>query len=140
MSASDGSVPVELHLHHHHHHHCRESGEVLKRPSHMQASADTPLGVGSLLSICDHIQMFQDAWQGHSRVDERSQKFMLHGSLIKRDSSFAGFEGGLPLNDDMKEKPRERSFPDRYWNGGIAPVSAVTQPVVAGTWHTYIFE
>ncbi|MCO5578730.1 hypothetical protein L7F22_032575 [Adiantum nelumboides] len=131
VPTSDGSVPVELHLHHHHHHHCRENDDVLKRPSHMSASADSPLGVGSLLSLCDHIQMFQDAWQGHSgRADERSQKFMLHGALMKRDSSFAGLEAGSPGSIDKKETIRERSFPmcaDRYWNGGIAAAPAISQ-------------
>ncbi|KAI5083235.1 hypothetical protein GOP47_0002978 [Adiantum capillus-veneris] len=133
MSTADGSIPLELHLHHHHHHHCRENDDVLKRPSHMSSSVDSPLGVGSLLSICDHIQMFQDAWQGHTgRADERSQKFMLHGSLMKRDSGFAGLEAGLPASNDKKENMIERSIPmcaDRYWNGGIAAAPAMAQTV-----------
>ncbi|KAH7430008.1 hypothetical protein KP509_09G078100 [Ceratopteris richardii] len=120
VSTIDSSLPVELHLHHHHHHHCRENDDMLKQSSQLSMSADSPLGVGTLLSICDHIQLFQDAWQAHGgKADEMSQKFMLHGSFVKRDSNYSDFGAGLISNAERES--RENSFSvctDRYRNGG----------------------
>ena len=128
---SDGSIPLELHLHHHHHHNCREAEDVLKKASDIRSSGDS-LAVGNLLSICDHIQLFQDAWQGNIRVDEKSQKFMLHGSLIKRDAAYAGYEGGMSINPDKKDLT-ERTFTERRWSGrGASTASPISHSKITG--------
>ena len=129
---SDGSIPLELHLHHHHHHNCREAEDVLKKASDIRSSGGSPLAVGNLLSICDHIQLFQDAWQGNIRVDEKSQKFMLQGSLIKRDATYAGYEGGMSINSDKRDLT-ERTFTERCWSGrGASTASPITHSKITG--------
>jgi hypothetical protein len=84
------------------------------------------------LSICDQIHLFQEAWQGNIRVDEKSQKFMLHGPLIRRDATNAGLEGGMSLNPQKRDLA-ERNFTERCWSGrGTSSASPITKSKVTG--------